>query len=154
MLYTCSYQAAINVLICGNANVAKNCNTFFYYLWFALFLVLLSTSEMSKDPPLCFVPGEDIHTSLYGAAIDVNIRLDRNSLTVEKTYLTLSNHRSVVIHNRSEIIAHFQWKAFVTQEEEDQQKLRFVWKIHFSKIHCPRVKLSYGLKGYWFFWMV
>lgn len=51
MLYTCSYQAAINVLICGNANVAKNCNTFFYYLWFALFLVLLSTSEMSKDPP-------------------------------------------------------------------------------------------------------
>uniref|UniRef100_A0A8C0ERD5 HYDIN/VesB/CFA65-like Ig-like domain-containing protein n=1 Tax=Bubo bubo TaxID=30461 RepID=A0A8C0ERD5_BUBBB len=68
--------------------------------------------------------GEDIHTSLYGAAVDVNIRLARNSLTVEKSYLTLSNHRSVVIHNRSEIIVHFQWKAFVTQEEEDHQKLR------------------------------
>lgn len=58
--------------------------------------------------------------------MDVNIRLDRNSLMIAKTYLTLANHRSVVIHNRSEIIAHFQWKAFVTQEEEDQQKLRLV----------------------------
>lgn len=47
-------------------------------------------------------------------------------MTIEKTYLTLANRRSVVIHNRSEIIAHFQWKAFVTQEEEDQHKLRFV----------------------------
>lgn len=51
MLYTCSYRAEINVLICGNANIAKSCNTFFCYLWFALFLVLPSTSEMSKDTP-------------------------------------------------------------------------------------------------------
>lgn len=58
--------------------------------------------------------------------MDVNIRLERNSVTFEKTYLTLSNHRSVVIHNQSEIIARFQWKAFVAQEEEDQQKLGFV----------------------------
>ncbi|XP_040433979.1 hydrocephalus-inducing protein homolog, partial [Falco naumanni] len=68
--------------------------------------------------------GEDTHTSLHGAAEDVNIRLDRNSLAVGKTYITLSNHRCVVIHNRSKIIAHFQWKAFLTQEEEDQEKLR------------------------------
>jgi len=47
-------------------------------------------------------------------------------LTVEKTYLTLSNHKSIVIHNQSEIVAHFQGKAFVTQEEEDQQKLKLV----------------------------
>ncbi|CAM9158717.1 unnamed protein product, partial [Bubo scandiacus] len=65
--------------------------------------------------------GEHIHTSLYGAAVDVNIRLARSSLTVEKTYLTLSNHRSVVIHNRSKIIVHFQWKAFVTQEEKEDE---------------------------------
>ncbi|NXW35355.1 HYDIN protein, partial [Phaetusa simplex] len=90
----------------------------------------LKTGDHSSSlTPLCFVPGEDIHTSLYGAAVDVNIRLDRNSVTVEKTYLTLSNHRSVVIHNRSEIIAHFQWKAFVTQEEEDQQKLRLCRRL-------------------------
>uniref|UniRef100_A0A7M4E0K5 HYDIN axonemal central pair apparatus protein n=1 Tax=Crocodylus porosus TaxID=8502 RepID=A0A7M4E0K5_CROPO len=68
--------------------------------------------------------GEDIHVSMYGAATDVNIRLCKNSLTIEKAYITLANQRSVVIHNRSDIIAHFQWKVFATQEEEDQQKER------------------------------
>ncbi|CAM9161005.1 unnamed protein product [Bubo scandiacus] len=84
----------------------------------------LKTGDHSSSLVVHYDTGEDIHTSLYGAAVDVNIRLARSSLTVEKTYLTLSNHRSVVIHNRSEIIVHFQWKAFVTQEEEDCQKLR------------------------------
>ncbi|KAM6352746.1 hydrocephalus-inducing protein homolog isoform 6-T13 [Alca torda] len=89
----------------------------------------LKTGDHSRSLVVHYDTGEDIHTSLYGAAVDVNIRLDRNSLTVEKTYLTLSNHRSMVIHNRSEIIAHFQWKAFVTQEEEDQQKLRLCRRL-------------------------
>ncbi|XP_074708613.1 hydrocephalus-inducing protein homolog [Strix uralensis] len=79
----------------------------------------LKTGDHSGSLVVHYDTGEDIHTSLYGAAVDVNIGLARSSLTVEKTYLTLSNHRSVVIHNRSEIIVHFQWKAFVTQEEED-----------------------------------
>ncbi|NXL83457.1 HYDIN protein, partial [Alectura lathami] len=73
--------------------------------------------------------GEVIHTSLHGAAVDVNIRLDRSSLVMEKTFLTLASRRSIVIHNQSEIIAHFQWKAFVTQEEEDQQKLRLCRRL-------------------------
>uniref|UniRef100_A0A8D0KUC9 HYDIN/VesB/CFA65-like Ig-like domain-containing protein n=1 Tax=Strix occidentalis caurina TaxID=311401 RepID=A0A8D0KUC9_STROC len=85
----------------------------------------LKTGDHSSSLVVHYDTGEDIHTSLYGAAVDVSIRLARSSLTVGKTYLTLSNHRSVVIHNRSEIIVHFQWKAFVTQEEEDCQKLRF-----------------------------
>ncbi|NXX62461.1 HYDIN protein, partial [Scopus umbretta] len=89
----------------------------------------LKTGDHSRSLIVHYDTGEDIHTSLYGAAVDVNIRLDRNSLTVEKTYLTLSSHRSVIIHNRSEIIAHFQWKAFVTQEEEDQQKLRLCHRL-------------------------
>lgn len=52
MLYTHSYQGVINELIRGTANTAKSCNTFFWYLWFALFLVLPSASELSKDSPL------------------------------------------------------------------------------------------------------
>ncbi|XP_074708612.1 hydrocephalus-inducing protein homolog [Strix uralensis] len=84
----------------------------------------LKTGDHSGSLVVHYDTGEDIHTSLYGAAVDVNIGLARSSLTVEKTYLTLSNHRSVVIHNRSEITVHFQWKAFVTQEEEDYQKCK------------------------------
>ncbi|KAJ7426383.1 hypothetical protein WISP_15660 [Willisornis vidua] len=68
--------------------------------------------------------GEDTHTSLHGSAVNVHIRLDRNSVTVDKTYLSLSNHSTVMIHNRSSVIARFQWKAFATQEREDRQKER------------------------------
>lgn len=58
----------------------------------------------------------------------MNIRLDRNSLIIEKTYISLASQRTVTIHNRSNIIAHFQWKIFATQEEEDREKYRFVRK--------------------------
>ncbi|XP_039769505.1 hydrocephalus-inducing protein homolog isoform X2 [Ornithorhynchus anatinus] len=68
--------------------------------------------------------GEDIYVTLYGAASDVNIRLDKNSLTIEKTYISMVNQRTVTIHNRSNIITHFQWKIFATQEEEDEEKQR------------------------------
>ncbi|XP_059682609.1 hydrocephalus-inducing protein homolog [Gavia stellata] len=89
----------------------------------------LKTGHHSRSLVVHYDTGEDVHTSLYGAAGDVNIRLDRNSLAVEKTYLSLSNHGSVVIHNRSEIIAHFQWKPFAMQEEEDQRKLRLCRRL-------------------------
>ncbi|XP_021264314.1 hydrocephalus-inducing protein homolog isoform X3 [Numida meleagris] len=89
----------------------------------------LKTGDHCGSLVVHYDTGEDVLTSLYGAAVDVNIRLDRNSLMIAKTYLTLASHRSVVIHNRSEIIAHFQWKAFVTQEEEDQQKLRLCHRL-------------------------
>uniref|UniRef100_A0A8D0FBW4 HYDIN/VesB/CFA65-like Ig-like domain-containing protein n=1 Tax=Strix occidentalis caurina TaxID=311401 RepID=A0A8D0FBW4_STROC len=98
----------------------------------------LKTGDHSSSLVVHYDTGEDIHTSLYGAAVDVNIRLARNSLTVEKSYLMLSNHRSVVIHNRSEIIVHFQWKAFVTQEEEDRQKLRPQRQKEDKMDHCLR----------------
>ncbi|XP_039209471.1 hydrocephalus-inducing protein homolog isoform X12 [Crotalus tigris] len=75
-----------------------------------------------KDLVIHYDTGEDIHVSLYGAATDVNVRLDKNSLTIEKTYVTLANQRSVVIHNHSDIIAHFQWKVFATQEKDEEKK--------------------------------
>uniref|UniRef100_G3VZI4 HYDIN axonemal central pair apparatus protein n=1 Tax=Sarcophilus harrisii TaxID=9305 RepID=G3VZI4_SARHA len=68
--------------------------------------------------------GEKVCVSLYGAGADMNIRLDKNSLIIEKTYISLSNQRNIIIHNRSNIIAHFQWKVHATQEEEDKEKAR------------------------------
>ncbi|XP_075181569.1 hydrocephalus-inducing protein homolog [Anomaloglossus baeobatrachus] len=68
--------------------------------------------------------GEDLHVALYGAAADVNMRLDRNSLTIEKTFLSLAGQRSVTIHNRSDVIAHFKWKEFPSEEEEEREKQR------------------------------
>jgi hydrocephalus-inducing protein len=78
---------------------------------------------------LCSFLGETVFVSLYGAAIDMNIRLDKNSLIMEKTYMSLASQRTITIHNHSNIIAHFQWKVFANQEEEDREKHRFVTKI-------------------------
>ena len=60
--------------------------------------------------------------SLYGAATNANVRLDKNSIRVENTYISMANQRMVIIHNRSSVIAHFRWTEFATQMEEDQQK--------------------------------
>ncbi|KAM9568016.1 hydrocephalus-inducing protein homolog [Salvelinus alpinus] len=37
----------------------------------------------------------------------------------------MANQSSVSIVNRSDTIVHYQWKRFVTEQEEEQQKLRF-----------------------------
>ena len=31
-------------------------------------------------------------------------------------------NRSVMIHNRSDVIVHYEWKAFATEEEEQMEK--------------------------------
>ncbi|KAG7333195.1 hypothetical protein KOW79_003330 [Hemibagrus wyckioides] len=73
--------------------------------------------------------GEDISINLYGASTDINVRLDKNSLWVEKTYITMANQRTVAILNRSDTIVHFQWKSFATEVEEKQHKLRVFSKL-------------------------
>ncbi|ESO91099.1 hypothetical protein LOTGIDRAFT_122343, partial [Lottia gigantea] len=67
--------------------------------------------------------GEDIYIVLYGAAQDSNVRLDKNSIKIENTYISMANQRTITINNRSSVIAHFKWTQFATQEEEDQEKL-------------------------------
>ncbi|XP_036202709.1 hydrocephalus-inducing protein homolog [Myotis myotis] len=78
----------------------------------------------SKRLIVYYDTGEKMFVSLYGAAVDMNIRLDKNSLIIEKTYISLANQRTITIYNRSNIIAHFQWKVFATEEEEDKEKYR------------------------------
>ncbi|NWV85221.1 HYDIN protein, partial [Dasyornis broadbenti] len=84
----------------------------------------LKTGDYSSSLVVHYDTGEDTHTSLHGIAVDEHIRLDRNSVTVEKTYITLSSRTTVLIHNKSDVTARFQWKDLDTQEEEDQLKLR------------------------------
>ncbi|NXD22968.1 HYDIN protein, partial [Spelaeornis formosus] len=84
----------------------------------------LETGDHSTSLVVHYDTGEDTHTSLHGRAVDVHIRLDRNTVTIDKTYITLSKRATVLIHNLSDITVYFQWKATDTQEEEDQLKLK------------------------------
>ncbi|XP_071423974.1 hydrocephalus-inducing protein homolog [Pithys albifrons albifrons] len=84
----------------------------------------LETGHYSKSLVVHYITGEDAHTTLLGRAVDVNIGLDKSSVKLEKTYLSLSSHDTIVIHNRSDSTAHFKWKTFATEEEENRQKMR------------------------------
>ncbi len=44
---------------------------------------------------------------------------------VEKTYISLANYEKVSIMNKTDSIVHYQWKTFATEDEEEQDKLRF-----------------------------
>ncbi|KAL0967855.1 hypothetical protein UPYG_G00258380 [Umbra pygmaea] len=83
-----------------------------------------TVGDHSQDLLLHYHTGEDVYISLYGAAADVNVRLDRNSVILEKTYISMSNQRSVSIVNRSDTMLHYQWKRFATDQEEEEEKLR------------------------------
>lgn len=61
--------------------------------------------------------------NLYGAAQDALVRLDKNSIRIENTFISMANQRMITISNRSDVIAHFRWTQFATAEEEDQQKI-------------------------------
>jgi len=70
--------------------------------------------------------GEDIYINMTGAAQDAAVRLDKSSLAIEDTYISLANQRIVTISNRSDVIAHFRWTRFATSADEERQKLTYV----------------------------
>lgn len=74
---------------------------------------------------LSFSAGEEVYVQLYGSSIDVNVRLDRSSLMLDNTYLGLSSQRSAIIHNRSNVVVHYQWKAFASEMEENMKRERW-----------------------------
>ncbi|XP_063017376.1 hydrocephalus-inducing protein homolog [Melospiza melodia melodia] len=74
---------------------------------------------------VCCSSGEErIHTKLQGEAVDVIVGLSTNSMEFDKTFTTMSSHRTLFIENKSNITAHFQWKAFAAEKEENEEKRR------------------------------
>lgn len=66
--------------------------------------------------------GEVIEVKLHGNAEDVDIRLEKNHLHISPTYITLTSSSIVKIVNRSSILAHYKWKMFSTEEEENAHR--------------------------------
>jgi hydrocephalus-inducing protein len=88
--------------------------------------------------------GEVITVTLIGNAEDANIRLEKGSLKLDSTYITLSSAKTIKIFNRSDILVghmsssslsqpltnfgikkvNFSWKMFSTHAEDRQYRLR------------------------------
>ncbi|KAM4766851.1 hydrocephalus-inducing protein-like [Cyanocitta cristata] len=89
----------------------------------------LTTGDHDVPLVVRYDTGETIQTKLHGEAIDLNIGLSTYSMELEKTYITMSCHKTVVIKNRSDTTAHFQWKTYPNEEEENQRKMR-LYHLH------------------------
>ena len=83
----------------------------------------MTSGDHQSELMLHYDTGEDVFISLYGAAQDANVRLDKNSIRIENTYISMANERIVTIQNRSDVIAHYKWTQYATQEEEELQKI-------------------------------
>ncbi|XP_039909830.1 hydrocephalus-inducing protein-like, partial [Hirundo rustica] len=84
----------------------------------------LTAGDHSGSLVVCCTGEESICTNLQGKAEDVNIELNTNFVKVEKTFVNMSKHTTMFIKNSSNITAHFQWKAFPTEEHENEEKRR------------------------------
>ena len=79
-----------------------------------------------------FVAGEDLYIALRGTSQDVAVRLEKSSVQLDATFISLGSQKTVTISNRSDIVAHFRWTRFATANEESQQKLTLVNQIRYE----------------------
>ncbi|KAM3664996.1 hydrocephalus-inducing protein homolog [Ammospiza maritima maritima] len=80
---------------------------------------------------VCCNPGEEsIQIKLHGDAVELDIVLSTNSVDAGKTFITKSYQTTVVIKNRSNITAHFQWKALPSDEDDNEEKRRQSLFLH------------------------
>ncbi|KAM4894666.1 hydrocephalus-inducing protein homolog [Sylvia borin] len=61
----------------------------------------LTTGDHSGSLVVCCTGEESTHINLQGEAADVNIEMNTNFVKVEKTFITKSNHTTMLIRNRS-----------------------------------------------------
>ncbi|KAJ3142605.1 hypothetical protein HK100_000034 [Physocladia obscura] len=80
--------------------------------------------SFAKNLLVKYDTGEIIRVALSGNAEDAHIRLEKTSIKLENTYITLSSVKAIRIFNRSEKIVKYCWKMFGTTNEDRQHKLK------------------------------
>ncbi|XP_035679087.1 LOW QUALITY PROTEIN: hydrocephalus-inducing protein homolog [Branchiostoma floridae] len=88
-----------------------------------------TTGDHVADLVLTYDTGEQVFVELHGVAVNANVRLDKSSLRIENTYISMANQRTINIVNRSDVIVHYHWKLFATVEEESQQRTHYTSEL-------------------------
>jgi hypothetical protein len=85
------------------------------------------TGSFAAEMELTYDTGEKNRIELTGTAEDADIRLEKHTLQLDQTYISLMSAKTVRIHNRSGIMAKFSWKQFATDvEERNHRAMRLV----------------------------
>ena len=69
------------------------------------------------------------YVSLQGTAQNVEVFLSAPSVALEPAYISLSSQKTVKVCNKSEIPVRFDWRAFHTPEEEEDERSRLLLEL-------------------------
>ncbi|XP_034061831.1 LOW QUALITY PROTEIN: hydrocephalus-inducing protein homolog [Gymnodraco acuticeps] len=84
----------------------------------------MTTGDHSQDLHLHYHTGEDVYIRLYGACEELDIHLERESVLVNQTYISLANVCKVSLTYRSEIPLKYCWTTWPSLQEEALSFLR------------------------------
>ncbi|KAI9095517.1 hypothetical protein DFS34DRAFT_651319 [Phlyctochytrium arcticum] len=73
--------------------------------------------------------GEAVYVNLIGVAEVANIRLDKQTIRMNQTFISLNSLQTVKLINRSDILATYKWKRFADQGQEIEHRIRQVASI-------------------------
>ncbi|XP_011690792.1 PREDICTED: hydrocephalus-inducing protein-like [Wasmannia auropunctata] len=74
---------------------------------------------------LNYESGEKLCLTLRSSAMNCMIRIDRGSIRMEDTYLSLSRSKVLTIHNRSDYVVKFQWMRYKDKDTDIQRKEKY-----------------------------
>ncbi|KAG7521590.1 hydrocephalus-inducing protein-like [Solea senegalensis] len=84
----------------------------------------ITAGEHRQDLRLHYHTGEDVYVSLCGLCEELALHLEPDSLTMNRTYVSLASAHKVSLSNRSDSVLQYQWTLWSSQEEEDLILLR------------------------------
>ena len=89
--------------------------------------------------------GEEMAVRMQGTADDVHIRLEKDRLRFDQTFITMTASKIIKLVNNSDIMAKFKWKSFATETEEIMQKERHRLELdNQEKVEKDRFLASQG----------
>ncbi|RLU21574.1 hypothetical protein DMN91_005947 [Ooceraea biroi] len=80
------------------------------------------SGDLEADLFLNYESGEKFCLTLRSSAINCTIQIERDSINMEETYLSLSRSKILTIHNRSDYIVRFQWMRFKDTDTDTQRR--------------------------------
>ncbi|XP_063716545.1 hydrocephalus-inducing protein homolog isoform X4 [Symsagittifera roscoffensis] len=89
----------------------------------------LSVGHFSCPLKVALDSGESLFVDLFGSGVDLNIRLDKNTVLMESTFISLATQRTLSISNKSDHLVHFKWKKLPTPQVEQDTKQQMLMDL-------------------------
>ena len=98
-----------------------------------LYYVPSAASNSLGELEVEFSNGTKCYISVNGTGKNVDVTLSTPSVNLEPSYISLLSHKTLRIHNQSDIPIKFSWKSFSTKEAEEDERHRLLTDITYME---------------------